>query len=338
MSSMSGATLMSPPDEYDDYSYNKESGSSKGGYKARKTPPSPSVDHGEQPPTPSRSSGATVHNGHTERTRRTRQSPSPPPALRREPSFETLPTDALADAVGADNVPYTTEIDTVPCAGIVIPNGAFQGLLVWRLVVRLQHTDKPSMLPRQPYIGVGAEGSSNETLHGMTANHGPLASTSSLPATATATDQWTVLPRPADESYPCSAVVANFILDTSSPRNTITRPALEALGVPETRILQLEQPASKAKTIVLYIQSIQHGITFHLADYGHPGRLGVRFLEESGANVSMESGRGGVLWVDTTSRMRSPFWDIPRTIPLPKPAASSLQARVRAIFCLPNPS
>jgi hypothetical protein len=43
----------------------------------------------------------------------------------------------LAYALGPDSVPHTTEIDTVPCAGIRIPHGALTGLLAWRLVVRL---------------------------------------------------------------------------------------------------------------------------------------------------------------------------------------------------------
>ncbi|KAF8963900.1 hypothetical protein BDZ97DRAFT_958968 [Flammula alnicola] len=43
----------------------------------------------------------------------------------------------LASALGPDNVPYTTEIDTIPCAGVRIPNGPLTGLLAWRLVVRI---------------------------------------------------------------------------------------------------------------------------------------------------------------------------------------------------------
>ena len=51
------------------------------------------------------------------------------------PALTTI--SQLAYALGPDNVPHTTEIDTVPCAGIRIPHGALTGLLAWRLVVRL---------------------------------------------------------------------------------------------------------------------------------------------------------------------------------------------------------
>jgi hypothetical protein len=41
----------------------------------------------------------------------------------------------LANALGPDNSPHTTEIDTMPCAGVRIPTGPLTGLLAWRLVV-----------------------------------------------------------------------------------------------------------------------------------------------------------------------------------------------------------
>ncbi|PPQ78048.1 hypothetical protein CVT25_015593 [Psilocybe cyanescens] len=42
----------------------------------------------------------------------------------------------LTTALGPDNVPYSTEIETVPCSGVRIPFGPLTGLLAWRLVVR----------------------------------------------------------------------------------------------------------------------------------------------------------------------------------------------------------
>ena len=51
------------------------------------------------------------------------------------PALTTI--SQLAYALGPDNIPHTTEIDTVPCAGIRIPHGDLTGLLAWRLVVRL---------------------------------------------------------------------------------------------------------------------------------------------------------------------------------------------------------
>ena len=41
----------------------------------------------------------------------------------------------LASALGPDNSPHTTEIDSMPCAGVRIPTGPLKGLLAWRLVV-----------------------------------------------------------------------------------------------------------------------------------------------------------------------------------------------------------
>ncbi|TFK24583.1 hypothetical protein FA15DRAFT_669456 [Coprinopsis marcescibilis] len=53
------------------------------------------------------------------------------------------PLEALADAIGPDNVGHTNELDAIPCAGIRIPYGRFKGLLAWRFVVRLH--DKNSI-------------------------------------------------------------------------------------------------------------------------------------------------------------------------------------------------
>ncbi|KAH9486471.1 hypothetical protein JR316_0000536 [Psilocybe cubensis] len=43
----------------------------------------------------------------------------------------------LATALGPDNAPHTTEIETIPCSGVRIPFGPLKGLLAWRLVVRV---------------------------------------------------------------------------------------------------------------------------------------------------------------------------------------------------------
>jgi hypothetical protein len=48
----------------------------------------------------------------------------------------------LASALGPDNVLQTTEIDTIPCAGVRIPHGPLKGLLAWRLVVRVPEREK----------------------------------------------------------------------------------------------------------------------------------------------------------------------------------------------------
>ncbi|KAF6752001.1 hypothetical protein DFP72DRAFT_461679 [Ephemerocybe angulata] len=50
---------------------------------------------------------------------------------------EKTQMDELAGVLGPDGVPHTTELDSIPCAGIRIPNGLFSGLLAWRLVIRV---------------------------------------------------------------------------------------------------------------------------------------------------------------------------------------------------------
>ncbi|CAA7265877.1 unnamed protein product [Cyclocybe aegerita] len=45
-------------------------------------------------------------------------------------------TEQLARALGPDNEPHSTEIETIPCAGVRIPYGPLSGLMGWRLVVR----------------------------------------------------------------------------------------------------------------------------------------------------------------------------------------------------------
>ncbi|KAF8882089.1 hypothetical protein BD779DRAFT_1675077 [Infundibulicybe gibba] len=50
--------------------------------------------------------------------------------------------DELTKAMGEDGIPQTTEIDTIPCAGVRIPHGKLSGLIAWRLVVRLVGTHR----------------------------------------------------------------------------------------------------------------------------------------------------------------------------------------------------
>lgn len=58
----------------------------------------------------------------------------------------------LAAALGPDNVPYTTEIATIPCAGVRISHGSLTGLLAWRLVVSNPLQMKS---PRRTWWGTG---------------------------------------------------------------------------------------------------------------------------------------------------------------------------------------
>ncbi|KAF8882092.1 hypothetical protein BD779DRAFT_1675080 [Infundibulicybe gibba] len=43
----------------------------------------------------------------------------------------------LIKLLGPDSIPHTMEIDSIPCAGIKIGPGSLEGLIAWRLVVRL---------------------------------------------------------------------------------------------------------------------------------------------------------------------------------------------------------
>ncbi|KAJ3504798.1 hypothetical protein NLJ89_g7751 [Agrocybe chaxingu] len=45
-------------------------------------------------------------------------------------------TTQLEMVLGPDNAPHSTEIETIPCAGVRIPYGPLSGLMGWRLVVR----------------------------------------------------------------------------------------------------------------------------------------------------------------------------------------------------------
>ncbi|KJA28434.1 hypothetical protein HYPSUDRAFT_703034 [Hypholoma sublateritium FD-334 SS-4] len=68
----------------------------------------------------------------------------------------------LAAALGPDNVPYTTEIATIPCAGVRISHGSLTGLLAWRLVVSNPLQIKP---PRRTWWGTGDTTRQNEKAH-----------------------------------------------------------------------------------------------------------------------------------------------------------------------------
>ncbi|KAF9269524.1 hypothetical protein L218DRAFT_850983 [Marasmius fiardii PR-910] len=48
----------------------------------------------------------------------------------------------LARVIGIDTIPPTTEISTIPCAGIRISHGKLAGLMAWRLVVSLDHKEE----------------------------------------------------------------------------------------------------------------------------------------------------------------------------------------------------
>lgn len=68
-------------------------------------------------------------------------------------SHHPLTTNSqLAAALGPDNISYTTEIATIPCAGVRISHGPLTGLLAWRLIVCNPSPIKP---PKRSWWGSG---------------------------------------------------------------------------------------------------------------------------------------------------------------------------------------
>ncbi|KAF7440085.1 hypothetical protein PC9H_000428 [Pleurotus ostreatus] len=56
----------------------------------------------------------------------------------------------LNAALGADIIPLTTEITSLPCAGIRIAHGRLTGLMAWRFAVQLTDKPKPTATPTHP--------------------------------------------------------------------------------------------------------------------------------------------------------------------------------------------
>ncbi|EAU87169.2 hypothetical protein CC1G_05858 [Coprinopsis cinerea okayama7 len=276
------------------------------------------------------------------------------------------PQEALENAIGPDNVPHTTELDTIPCAGIRIPNGPFTGLLAWRFVVRLQDKAKvstPHLTPATPrtlrqHMRQRSEDARSlfslqpppKIGHGHTRSRSQVeftppfyksefsTSTSALSTLSTAAPSiistrsdsiHSATRNPQSGSSHSQAVVTNMILDTSSSHNTISRGTLLALGASDAFIDQLEKSET---SVSLYLQDVQKPISFRLAAEGEPGRLGVQFLEEARVNICIgEGGRGGIVWADSALETKLYLKEVPRTIPLPK---MNIQNKIRGLFNL----
>ncbi|KAI4517787.1 hypothetical protein K525DRAFT_289232 [Schizophyllum commune Loenen D] len=132
--------------------------------------------------------------------------------IRDEESLASLPNPRLLSRevnriVGDDNAPHTTEIDTIPCAGLRIMHGPLKGLFAWRLVVRVDPSTSAG-----PHTGAGFDSNS------MTAS-------SRRTSTSTA---WSA--RSSTTNTTPDAIVANFVLDTASPYTRVCPETLLALG------------------------------------------------------------------------------------------------------------
>ncbi|KAI5886643.1 uncharacterized protein SCHCODRAFT_02642259 [Schizophyllum commune H4-8] len=153
--------------------------------------------------------------------------------IRDEESLASLPNPRLLSReveriVGDDNAPHTTEIDTIPCAGLRIMHGPLKGLFAWRLVVRVDHS-----LSTGAGDGLGA-GSSNGAGTGFDSNSMTASSrrtsTSTVWSSSSARSRNTVRSSSANTDTPPDAIVANFVLDTASPYTRVSPETLLALG------------------------------------------------------------------------------------------------------------
>jgi hypothetical protein len=214
--------------------------------------------------------------------------------------------DQLASALGPDNILQTTEIDTIPCAGVRIPHGPLKGLLAWRLVVRVSEEGKMDWwkVLDEP-IPINPE--TRRRVHSMRLLSRPparptyAASHSACGHTKPIDNSLTSLGRrsfpslqdaftpPPPQKKPI-ALVSNFILDTSIPHSVISRDALGALGYPLSRFPK--NPRSEDSTVTLSIQGVPTRLC--IANHGEASRLGVQFLHDAGVSVFFPQNGDGI--------------------------------------------
>ncbi|KAF8996034.1 hypothetical protein BDQ17DRAFT_963193 [Cyathus striatus] len=230
----------------------------------------------------------------------------------------------LSIALGEDNLQHTTEIDTIPCAGIRISNGNLKGLIAWRLVVKIggkdglfpkhevsphtpskEHFKHKSHSPGKPSFSSSFSAESEEdekyypgqrqSLHVPTYSKSPMSPAFFMP--------------PA-EGY--NAVTANFIMDTSQYTSSIPRETLFALGFKPHNVYP-------GKAVLLRVQGVD--TRFCVGRDGEAGRLGIQFLEDANTSLVIDKEIGPVLYGEI-----SQLKDVPRTVKF------SLQQRVRSLL------
>ncbi|KAL1717691.1 hypothetical protein EV715DRAFT_274031 [Schizophyllum commune] len=139
--------------------------------------------------------------------------------IRDEETLASLPNPRLLSRevnriVGDDNAPHTTEIDTIPCAGLRIMHGPLKGLFAWRLVVRVDHSSSS---------GAGS-GAGSSSISGAGFDSNSMTASSRRTSTSTA---WSA--RSSTTNTTPDAIVANFVLDTASPYTRVSPETLIAL-------------------------------------------------------------------------------------------------------------
>lgn len=291
----------------------------------------------------------------------------------------------LSHALGPDNICFTTEIDSIPCAGVRIAFGPLAGLLAWRLVVR-----RPLPTGKQKRSWWGAteqKWDATQPLAHQDPSHGCssesfviLEKQRHLRSSRSAAS----LPLPhsqngkqipeichhrehSEAQHPLvlgalassRAIVANFVLDTSSPFSIISRETLIALGYSPDEIPSSQTPHTSpfhTETEPVVILSVQNVRTqFRIARDGEVSRLGVQFMQDANASLFFprEHGIGPILYCQCrllacaaeklihviTDDSARPLRDVPATVPLDLhqhyPAGKlSLQQRIRLIFGL----
>lgn len=236
----------------------------------------------------------------------------------------TQTANQLAAALGPDNVPHSMEIDTIPCAGVRIRHGALSGLLAWRLVIRIPESASTgkwwdegrgsrrrrrgsmapvSLLPPPPHKPAHSNSYSEwcpPKSNNLGINRSASLSSTSLPSQQHNT---TPLPPTTQDSIPVmpqkpTALVSNFILDTSMPHSVISRETVLRLGYPFSLLPPLSDPndpsedSDDAPTVTLSIQGVSTRLRF--ANPGEPSRLGVQFLQDAGVSVFFPKDGDGV--------------------------------------------
>ncbi|KIM47722.1 hypothetical protein M413DRAFT_208077 [Hebeloma cylindrosporum] len=266
----------------------------------------------------------------------------------------------LATALGPDNTRYSTEIATIPCAGVRIPHGSLSGLIAWRLVVTLP----PPVKAKRCWWNESSatekrqRRNSSNILHSYSYSDPPQStwtsnSAVSLPLTSVPLQmQLDNPPRPLPrtsrvESTPMRpphitdvTLVCNFILDTSLPYSIISRDTLMELGYPSHKFPPSNPHSNQWEDhpdaiVTLSIQSIPTRL--RIARPGEASRLGVQFLQDASVSIFFPrdgEGVGPVLYSESASLLK----DAPRPITsfaagarAPKPSLPNL---VRALFGL----
>ncbi|KAI5827056.1 hypothetical protein K523DRAFT_322387 [Schizophyllum commune Tattone D] len=206
--------------------------------------------------------------------------------IRDEESLASLPNPRLLSRevnriVGDDNAPHTTEIDTIPCAGLRIMHGPLKGLFAWRLVVRVDHSASAG-----PHPGAGFDSNS------MTAS-------SRRTSTSTA---WSA--RSSTTNTNPDAIVANFVLDTASPYTRVCPETLLALGY--------SAGMRPGQIVAVTVQGIRTPCVV-----GHPGEansIGAPFIVDGSLTFYFDHRLDApVLYVDDENR-KPDVSGIPRTI------------------------